>query len=65
MKQTIIVNKYLKLRDAIDEDIYDYIKIPFNKELLKMYGSEMDPNKEKSLDKVQLLVNEIKEAPYE
>lgn len=37
MKQTIIVNKYLKLRDAIDEDIYDYIKIPFNKELLKMY----------------------------
>ncbi|MDW4419348.1 N-acetyltransferase, partial [Staphylococcus saprophyticus] len=65
MKQTIFVNDNIKLRDASDGDAKEYIEIPFDEELLKMYGSEMSVNKEKSLDKAMSLVNEIKGNPYE
>ncbi|MEQ7789905.1 GNAT family N-acetyltransferase [Staphylococcus nepalensis] len=65
MKQTIFVNDNIKLRDALDGDAKEYVEIPFDEELLKMYGSEMNVNKEKSLDKAKLLVNEIKTNPYE
>ncbi|SCT22783.1 GNAT family N-acetyltransferase [Staphylococcus caeli] len=65
MKEIMLVNENIKLRDAIDDDVKEYLKIPFNKELLEMYGSNMKPNTEKSLDKARLLVHEIKAAPYE
>ncbi|WP_210136803.1 GNAT family protein [Staphylococcus sp. GDH8C109P] len=65
MKDTMIVDESIKLRDAFDNDAKEYFKIPFNKELLEMYGSNMNPNREKSLDKARLLVNEIKTNPYE
>ncbi|MGE7364838.1 GNAT family N-acetyltransferase [Staphylococcus ureilyticus] len=65
MKQTIIVNDKIKLRDAVDKDAKEYVEIPFDEELLKMYGSEMNVNKRKSLDNSMLLVKEIKDNPYE
>lgn len=65
MKELIQIDKSIKLRDALDDDAEEYFKIPFDEELLKMYGSEMNVNKEKSLDKAKLLVNEIKTNPYE
>lgn len=65
MKQTIIVNDKINLRDAVDKDAKEYVEIPFDEELLKMYGTEMNINKAKSLDKAMLLVNEIKTNPYE
>lgn len=65
MKQRLTVNENIKLRRAIDEDAYEYFKIPFNKELLKMYGSSISPSTEKSLDKAKLLVAEINANPYE
>lgn len=65
MKQTMLVDESIKLRDALDDDAKEYLKIPFNKELLEMYGSNLDPNTEKSIDKAQLLVYGIKADPYE
>ncbi|MEX6276691.1 GNAT family N-acetyltransferase [Staphylococcus saprophyticus] len=65
MKEIMLVDRNIKLRDAFDDDTKEYLKIPFNKELLKMYGSNMNSNTEKSLDKARLLVNEIKTNPYE
>ena len=49
----------------LDDDAKKYLKIPFDEELLKMYGSEMNVNKGKSLDKARLLVYEIKAGLYE
>lgn len=65
MKKTILVDDHIKLRDALDKDAKVYVEIPFDEELLKMYGSEMSANKEKSLDKAMLFINEIKSNPYE
>ncbi|PTI58089.1 N-acetyltransferase, partial [Staphylococcus succinus] len=61
----MIVDESIKLRDALDDDAKEYLKIPFNKELLEMYGSNMNPNTVKSLDKARLLVYGIKADPYE
>lgn len=54
------MNDKIKLRDAVDKDAKEYVEIPFDEELLEMYGTEMNINKAKSLDKAMLLVNEIK-----
>lgn len=56
MKEPILVDERIKLRDALDDDAKEYLKIPFDEELLKMYGSEMNVNKGKSLDNSMLLV---------
>lgn len=65
MKEIILVDESIKLRDAFDDDAKEYLKIPFNKELLEMYGSNINPNTKKSLDKARLLVYGIKADPYE
>ncbi|MBF0812830.1 GNAT family N-acetyltransferase [Staphylococcus saprophyticus] len=65
MKQSLTVNENIKLRDSIDEDTYEYLKIPFNKELMKMYGTEINKNEAKSLDKAKSLIDEINSNPYE
>ncbi|MDW4280211.1 GNAT family protein [Staphylococcus saprophyticus] len=65
MKEIILADESIKLRDAFDKDAKEYLKIPFNKELLKMYGSSMSPSTEKKLDKAKLLVSEINSTPYE
>lgn len=44
MKNKIFVNQNITLRDTLNRDKYDYINVPFNKELLEMYGSDMSPN---------------------
>ncbi len=36
MKEKMIVDEGIKLRDAFDDDAKEYLKIPFNKELLEM-----------------------------
>lgn len=53
MKEIMLIDENIKLRDAFDDDTKEYLKIPFNKELLEMYGSNMNPNTKKSLDKAR------------
>ncbi|MEB6297581.1 GNAT family N-acetyltransferase [Staphylococcus xylosus] len=65
LKQSIHVNKNIKLRDTIESDVNEYFKIPFSKELLEMYGSDMSHKNEKSFSKAQLLVDQIRANPYE
>jgi RimJ/RimL family protein N-acetyltransferase len=65
MKNKIFVNQNITLRDTLNRDKYDYINVPFNKELLKMYGSDMSPNAKKSIEKAEQLLEEIKSNPYE
>lgn len=61
----IYIDEHLLLRDAEVKDIEDYIFIPFDKELLKMYGSSMNYKTPKSREKSILLIEEIQNEPYE
>lgn len=65
MKQRIIVDERIILREAIEEDAVEYTSIPFNAELLKMYGSEMNPDTQKSMERSLMLIKEIQDNPYE
>lgn len=64
-KETISVTENILLRDAKISDIDDYLSIPFEKELLKMYGSSLDYRTEKSREKAEILIEEIKSNPLE
>ncbi|MBG9209508.1 GNAT family protein [Mammaliicoccus sciuri] len=61
----IYINQDLILRNAETKDIDDYLSVPFNKELLMMYGSTMDYRTSKSKEKAALLIKEIQNEPYE
>lgn len=47
MKAVLKINKHIRLRDAQTSDIEDYLSVPFNEELLRMYGSDMNVETEK------------------
>jgi hypothetical protein len=64
-KVEIQVSEEILLRDAINDDINDYLAVPFNKELLEMYGSSMDYRTKKSKEKVANMIEEIKNNPFE
>ncbi len=64
-KVEIQVSEGILLRDAINDDINDYLAVPFNEELLKMYGSSMDHRTKKSKEKVANMIEEIKNNPFE
>ncbi|MBA4512976.1 GNAT family N-acetyltransferase, partial [Staphylococcus aureus] len=64
-KIEIQVSEELLLRNAVNDDVNDYLAVPFNKELLEMYGSSMDYRTKKSKEKVANMIEEIKNNPFE
>lgn len=64
-KVSISVTENVLLRDAKISDIDDYLKVQFDKELLKMYGSTLDYRTEKSREKAKLMIEEIRNNPLE
>lgn len=64
-KTTISVTENILLRDAKLSDVEDYLSVPFDKELLKMYGSSLDHRTEKSREKAELWIEEINSNPLE
>ncbi len=64
-KVSIRVTKNILLRDAKLSDIDDYLRVPFDEELLTMYGSSLDYRTEKSREKAELMIEEIKSNPLE
>lgn len=64
-KEAISVTENILLRDAKISDVDDYLGVPFEKELLKMYGSSLDYRTEKSREKAEILIEEIKSNPLE
>ncbi|SUM37318.1 MULTISPECIES: GNAT family N-acetyltransferase [Mammaliicoccus] len=64
-KTTIRVTENILLRDAKLSDVEDYLSVPFDKELLKMYGSSLDHRTEKSREKAELWIEEINSNPLE
>nr|WP_263315131.1 GNAT family protein [Mammaliicoccus sp. Marseille-Q6498] len=62
---SIRVTENILLRDAKLSDIDDYLEVPFDEELLTMYGSTLDYRTEKSTEKAELMIDEIKSNPLE
>ncbi|OIS54100.1 GNAT family acetyltransferase [Staphylococcus equorum] len=65
MKAVLKINNHICLRDAQTSDIEDYLSVPFNEELLKMYGSDMNVETEKQKSGAKLLISRIINNPYE
>ncbi|MDK9870406.1 MAG: GNAT family N-acetyltransferase [Staphylococcus equorum] len=65
MKAVLKINKHLSLREAQASDIEDYLSVPFNEELLRMYGSEINSETEKQESGAKLLIAKIIANPYE
>ncbi len=65
MKAVLKINNHLSLRDAQASDIEDYLSVPFNEELLRMYGSSMNVETEKQKSGAKILISKIIENPYE
>ncbi|KRG09907.1 GNAT family N-acetyltransferase [Staphylococcus sp. NAM3COL9] len=65
MKAVLKINNHLSLRDAQASDIEDYLAVPFNEALLRMYGSDMNVETAKQKSGAKLLISNIIENPYE